>query len=1113
MSQNGSPSRTPGRSNERPPLRSSKTETKIRGRSRQTRQSTKTSNNPVSWIRSASTSSILKLRRPDTTSSSSSSSLHPDTSTLPSNQTHASFLRSPKVPSSSQSPSPLNTRRGRGRGNHSTSVSMERGISSPTRPAQPNTPAVLTEDSQSVVVDVLPSFEMYNALHRHIPQGNVNPDDHDFPPTYLEVQSQCNSTFPIMEQHSTDLSTAHHHTNHNHQNPPHSTHTNQHLEHSDNPINNLLPLTTQHLSMRSNHINQHHEDSIITSSSRTTSANVSGTTTPTNSQIPFQDDLNDSGNIFIDKLYTLPKLTTPVEIDIRLTKQASKPMEKPDEESILREFTSGDIIHGYCIIENRSENPLPFEMFYVTLEAYTSVIDKTKGKRTVKRFLRMVDLSASWSYTNIDLGTGFKMNPGERDWDDSLIGLLNNRILEPGIKYKKYFMFKFPNQLLDVTCKQEHFTHCLLPPSFGIDKYRNNCKYASIRVNHLLGSGHLGTKGSPILTYDMVDDNLSINYTIDARTVGKDIKTKKLIIMKEREYNLRFIPFSFASDLVGERDPIKQLKDLTDLIEDRLNSLKKIFDRLEKKEPIHNADIHGTDLSGTIDIDTELNSDEILQRKLNQLHLGNRLTDASRVYNSDSLSDFKSLTPREKKYENEQFVESELNYKIKGKHKSNSKIGLFASFRTGGSNLVSTTTTPTNTVTNATSALHHVKSSTNLKDSQLLNNNDNPVDHRDDTQQQQQQQQHAHVAQPPIDKIGLILLQAKIPKDSLPYWAPSILRKTNRFEAMTKHAQENWTNLINYTPEDKLKPLEKIAVDLTCIQSNNSLIHTPPEIQAITTELIAITAKSDNSIPIKFNAQMLMNDIKLKEIKAKFHGFKKLIRVYEKKFNDNLLNLNELYNMHEELTRVRQIKFSDFISTQLYNDVESLSNLNVKVDHISDIFKKQLSTLKAPEEYLQEQLQYEQNHSTTGIPRSLSGTTLKNNSNSNNASNSSNMATNLDLNEKEIPIVNAKGGLSSSATMSRNTTANKFQNQIIRSWVKKSQLEWKREINVNLKFNKDSIQTLVPSFESCLCCRFYCVRINVKFHNIGSAIIDVPITVKNLSKDYERNTYIVPPPP
>lgn len=146
-------------------------------------------------------------------------------------------------------------------------------------------------------------------------------------------------------------------------------------------------------------------------------------------------------------------------------------------------------------------------------------------------------------------------------------------------------MFKLPTQLLDVTCKQEHYAHCLLPPSFGIDKYRNNCKYSVIKVNHVLGCGHLGTKGSPILTYDMVDDHLSINYTIDARIVGKDQKTQKLNIMKEKEYNLRVIPFGFSSNLIGERKSMDQLNDLIRLIQERLDALKKYLKDYPKMKP------------------------------------------------------------------------------------------------------------------------------------------------------------------------------------------------------------------------------------------------------------------------------------------------------------------------------------------------------------------------------------------------------------------------------------------------------------------------------------------------------------------------------------------------
>lgn len=83
----------------------------------------------------------------------------------------------------------------------------------------------------------------------------------------------------------------------------------------------------------------------------------------------------------------------------------------------------------------------------------------------------------------------------------------------------------------------------------------------------------------------MSDDNLSINYTIDARIVGKDQKASKLYIMKEREYNLRVIPFGFDANVVGERTTMSQLNDITKLVQERLDALRKIFQRLEKKNP------------------------------------------------------------------------------------------------------------------------------------------------------------------------------------------------------------------------------------------------------------------------------------------------------------------------------------------------------------------------------------------------------------------------------------------------------------------------------------------------------------------------------------------------
>ncbi|CAI4648351.1 CPA_1a_G0039850.mRNA.1.CDS.1 [Saccharomyces cerevisiae] len=821
----------------------------------------------------------------------------------------------------------------------------------------------------NMLVDVLPSFEMYNALHRHIPQGNVDPDRHDFPPSYQEVRTQRMTILPSNDNsvERSQLTAV----------PGSENACNNATAHS---LTNLHPLQTQHLTINS---------------TRSGGQSLHSSSDTNISQIPFEDDLNDSDNIFIDKLYTLPKLSTPIEIDIRITKTASIPHERPEEQSILKEYTSGDIIHGYCLIENRSSQPLKFEMFYVTLEAYISVIDRQKGKRTLKRFLRMVDLSASWSYTNITPSTGINIVPGERDFDDAIIGLSNSRELKPNTKYKKFFMFKLPTQLLDVTCKQEQFSHCLLPPSFGIDKYKNNCKYSGIKVNSVLGCGHLGTKGSPILTLDMADDNLSINYTIDAKIVGKDKRTSKLNIMKEKEYNLRVIPFPFAgvTNQQNEKTCLRQLKNLESLIEDRFEALNKIFKKLELNEAISNVDIHDTDISGTLDGNEDLDSDEILRRKLDQLHINNRIDDTA----SQSPSyDSKNMAPKEN------LVETELRYKFKNKNKSNSS--LFSHFLSSSE-------------TGSSSTGPHVYNS------------------------------------------GLIVLSVKKPQSALPYWSPSLLRKTNKFEAKSEQEKENWQRLMGMLPEGVKTPLTKLDVHLTCIQSNNSAGHKPPEISSVTTEFVVITAKSDNSIPIKFCTELLMNENRLNKLKTKFLTYQKKVHEYRKKFEENHAKLNELYNRNRDHFTPKELLFTNFISDQINNDIDSLAGLKVNIIDLHDIFKKQIHTFEEENEDI---------------------ISKKGSSNPPSASSSNN-------NFLQATFSNGA------------STATKFTQQIVHEWEKVKPLQYKRDVTVNLKLNPNIKETLVPNFETCLCCRFYCVRVNIKFDNhLGSMKVDIPVDVKKL---------------
>ncbi|KAK5780211.1 ubiquitin-ubiquitin ligase BUL2 PWA37_001397 [Arxiozyma heterogenica] len=881
-------------------------------------------------------------------------------------------------------------------------------------------------DAESLLVDVLPSFEMYNALHRHIPQGNVDPDRHDFPPTYHEQEENVQ---------------------------PNHLHIGAETPFTDN----LQSLNTV----------------------RYTISNDS----------PFQDDLNDSDNINIEKLYSLPKLTTsPIDIDIRITKNAAKPhTAKYEEQSMLKEYTNGDIIHGYCIISNHSSHKIKYEMFYVTLEGYISLIDRNEGKRTVKRFLRMVDLSASWSYTDIDVSSGINYTPGERDlYDGTHIGLTNNRTLEPHTKYKKFFMFKLPQQLLDVTCKHEHYSHCLLPPSFGIDKFKNHFKYSGIKINSVLGCGHMGIKGSPILTNDLSNDDMSINYTIDARIVGKDMKTQKLNLLKEKEFNLRIIPFGFTATYASNNNDNsdnmriqRQLKDLQKLIEERLSALEKIFKKLGLNEPITNSDVHGTDVSGTFDMNTELDSQEILRRKLDQLHVNNRLDD-----NNYDLSRIKNMSPKANT------VEAEISYRYKsrnGKHLSTVKPSISPK---NSSNSISTlsksksksrTSTPhiangffstllgssstssslSSSYTPSTSSLSLGLSTSTKKSSIDIqrskgknyqsntsnnndnNNNDNRLMVHDtvtnehskhsksandtiilstkDKFSSSTKQKHIISTNHSKENAGLIVLTASIPKQALPYTAPSLLRKSNKFELKNKHDQENWIRLMELVLEEEKTPLKEIPIKLTCILSNNSLPHEPPRVQSISTQLIVITGVSHNSISIKLNTKILMNKEKCDDIKALFKSYRDKIIKYKSKFNENVDKLNELFNIGRTVTTARELQFKDFISPLMLSDIDSIINLEIQRVEINDIFKKQIIDPNNPE---------------------------------------------LEWRTKED---------------SSNT-------------------EFESILKVNLDFNQNVSETIIPNFETCLCCRFYCIRVHVKFDNhIGATHIDIPVNVKKFN--------------
>ena len=201
-----------------------------------------------------------------------------------------------------------------------------------------------------------------------------------------------------------------------------------------------------------------------------------------------------------------------------------------------------------------------------------------------------------------------------------------------------------------------------------------------------------------------------------------------------------------------------------------------------------------------------------------------------------------------------------------------------------------------------------------------------------------------------------------------------------------------------------------------------------------------------------------MNENRLNELKTKFSAFQKKVTEYRKKFEENNVKLNELYNRDRGQIIPRELLFTNFISDQLNNDVDSLAGLKVNVIDLHDIFKRQIHTFE----------------------------------------------------EENEDIISKKGGSNSSLAASNNnflqatfsnsaSTATKFTQQIVHTWEKVKPLQYKRDVTVNLKLNPNIKETLVPNFETCLCCRFYCIRVNIKFENhLGSMKVDIPVDVKKL---------------
>ncbi|PSK39232.1 carbamoyl-phosphate synthase arginine-specific small chain [Candidozyma pseudohaemuli] len=267
------------------------------------------------------------------------------------------------------------------------------------------------------------------------------------------------------------------------------------------------------------------------------------------------------GTSVLDNIDKLPIARySPLTIQIFVTKNVPRPNEPNELENKLKEYSCGDIVNGYVIINNTSHEDIDFGLFVVSLEGTVKALPqdsrendagKPPSKFMLKKFLKMYDLNASYNYGVIPSSAGIQYDANSRDhYDGCILGLPDDRVLKAGEKYKKFITFKFPEMLLDNACPHDVMRHTMPPPSFGTDERFLNGQ--SLEVNKALGYGTSSVRGSPIKVRDFSFDNLSVSYAIEAKFIDKENleKLEKLlngdesryVVSKKSQFFLRFVP-------------------------------------------------------------------------------------------------------------------------------------------------------------------------------------------------------------------------------------------------------------------------------------------------------------------------------------------------------------------------------------------------------------------------------------------------------------------------------------------------------------------------------------------------------------------------------------------
>lgn len=164
------------------------------------------------------------------------------------------------------------------------------------------------------------------------------------------------------------------------------------------------------------------------------------------------------------------QFTNHLKVECFFTKDLVETNVKPE---IIepKAYKQGDSINGFITVENTLDQDIRFNLFYILLEGIISLKDGKTTRNT--KFLEMFDIIGSYHDGHVSRLVSEYIPPHtcpDSVDADGHYNTFSGRVVKAKRKYKRFFSFKIPNQLLDQQCDHNLPTHLNVIPTVGNTK-------------------------------------------------------------------------------------------------------------------------------------------------------------------------------------------------------------------------------------------------------------------------------------------------------------------------------------------------------------------------------------------------------------------------------------------------------------------------------------------------------------------------------------------------------------------------------------------------------------------------------------------------------------------